>query len=50
MSDDVCHLCFERSIQMKYDFQQNLESSEIQEFVELFCQFVFNVSSNGMFE
>lgn len=45
MSEGVCHLCFERSNEMKYDFQQNVVNTEIQEFVETFCQFVFNVSA-----
>lgn len=44
MSDGVCHLCFNRSEEMIYCFQQNVENTQIQEFVETFCQFVFNVS------
>lgn len=44
MSADVCHLCFEKSYDMKYNFQQNLQNADIHEFVEHFCQFVFQVS------
>lgn len=45
MSDGgVCHLCFEESQHLKYDFPQSIQNTEIQEFVELFCHFVFNVS------
>ncbi|XP_055307187.1 zinc finger protein 12-like [Sitodiplosis mosellana] len=50
MSGGICHLCFEGSEHMKRDFQQNLQNSEIQEFIELFCQFMFNDSASTLDE
>lgn len=44
MDDDLCHLCFEKCAQMKYNFQHSIENTNIQEFIESFCQIVFEVS------
>lgn len=45
MDDDLCHLCFEKCPQMKYDFQQSIENTNIQEIVESLSQIIFEVSS-----
>lgn len=44
MSAGVCHLCFEESKQMKENFQESLQHTDSQDFVEHFCQFIFQVS------
>lgn len=45
MSGDICYLCFEKSDQMKQNFQQSIQNMNIQEFAEHFCQFIFQVSA-----
>lgn len=45
MSGGICHLCFEGSVNMADNFQEKLQTTEIQEFVEVFCQFMFDVSA-----
>lgn len=45
MDDDLCHLCFESCAHMKYSFQNSAEHTNIQEFIDAFCQLVFQVST-----